>query len=74
LLLMAMVVVVLLLMVAVFAAAVVWPNPVAAAVVMGLAFGVAWSRCVLGRHTVPEAVVGLLAGALGGVGLHGALG
>ena len=59
---------------AVFAAAVVWPNPVAAAVVIGLALGVAWSRCVLGRHTVPEAVVGLLAGALGGVGLHTALG
>ena len=59
---------------AVFAAAVVWPNPVAAAVVLGLALGVAWSRCVLGRHTVAEAVVGLLAGALGGVGLHGALG
>ena len=59
---------------AVFAAAVLWPNRIAAVTVVVLALGVAWSRCVLGRHTVPEVVVGLLAGALGGVGLQAALG
>lgn len=59
---------------AVFAAAVLWPNRTAAVAVLGLALGVAWSRCVLGRHTVTEVVVGLLAGGLGGIGLHAALG
>ena len=35
-----------------------------------LAAGVAWSRVVLGRHTVLEARLGLMLGAAGGMALH----
>ena len=51
---------------AVFAAALLWPNTLAAAGVLLLAAAVSWSRLALCRHTGLEVVAGLLAGAVAG--------
>jgi len=55
---------------AVYAAALLWPWPGVVIACLLLAAGVAWSRVVLGRHTVVEARVGLILGAAGGMALH----
>jgi len=51
---------------AVYAAALLESQPVAASLCLLLAFGVAWSRVVLGRHTRTEVVLGLVTGAAAG--------
>lgn len=55
---------------AVYAAALLWSWPAVVAACLLLAAGVAWSRVVLGRHTVLEARLGLALGAAGGMALH----
>lgn len=55
---------------AVYAAALLWPWPGVVIACLLLAAGVAWSRVVLGRHTVEEARIGLILGAVGGMALH----
>lgn len=52
------------------AAALVWPDAALTLAIVALAIGVAWSRLVLGRHTLPEVLLGLLLGATFGVGLR----
>jgi hypothetical protein len=47
---------------AVLASALPWPHLAACLPLALLALAVAWSRHVLGRHTVPDLAVGLLAG------------
>ena len=44
--------------------------PALAAGLAVLALLVAWSRVVLGRHTVTEVIVGAVLGAVGGIALH----
>jgi membrane-associated phospholipid phosphatase len=51
---------------ALFAVAMVWPHPLLTPAVALLAAGVAWSRLVLGRHTLAEVLLGLLFGAAAG--------
>lgn len=55
---------------AVYAAALLWPWTAVVIACLLLAGGVAWSRVVLGRHTVVEARLGLVLGAAGGMALH----
>jgi membrane-associated phospholipid phosphatase len=55
---------------AVYAAALLWPNLPATLAVLLLAAGVAWSRLVLRRHTLPEVLLGLLLGAAFGAALR----
>lgn len=55
---------------ALFAAALVWPHAALTPAIVGLAAGVAWSRLVLRRHTLPEVALGLLLGAAFGGGLR----
>jgi membrane-associated phospholipid phosphatase len=50
---------------AVFSVALVWPQPALTPALALLAVGVAWSRLVLRRHTLPEVLLGLLFGAAG---------
>jgi membrane-associated phospholipid phosphatase len=52
---------------AVFAGAMVWPHALPTLATLVLAAGVAWSRLVLRRHTLPEVLLGLLMGAVFGV-------
>jgi membrane-associated phospholipid phosphatase len=58
---------------ALFAAALVWPNLPGTLAVAALALGVAWSRLVLRRHTLPEVLTGLLLGAAFGAALRAGL-
>jgi hypothetical protein len=51
---------------AVFAVTLVWPHPVLTPALALLAWGVAWSRLVLRRHTLPEVLLGLALGAAPG--------
>jgi hypothetical protein len=55
---------------ALFAAALVWPHLPGTLAVAALALGVAWSRLVLRRHTLPEVLTGLLLGAAFGTALR----
>lgn len=50
---------------AVFSVALVWPQPALTPALALLTMGVAWSRLVLRRHTLPEVLLGLLFGAAG---------
>ena len=59
---------------AVFAASLVWPSIVGVVLILALAAGVAWSRLVLRRHTLPEVLLGLLLGAAFGAGFRLAIG
>lgn len=59
---------------AVFAASLVWPSVVGVVLILTLTAGVAWSRLVLRRHTLPEVLLGLLLGAAFGVGFRLAIG
>jgi hypothetical protein len=52
---------------ALFAAALVWPHAGLTLGLVLLSAGVAWSRLVLGRHTLAEVLLGLLLGMAGGV-------
>jgi hypothetical protein len=58
---------------ALFAAALVWPHLLGTLAVAALALGVAWSRLVLRRHTLPEVLLGLLLGAACGAALRALL-
>jgi membrane-associated phospholipid phosphatase len=58
---------------ALFAAARVWPHVLGTLAVGLLAVGVAWSRLVLRRHTLPEVLAGLLLGAACGAALRAGL-
>ncbi len=58
---------------ALFAAALVWPNLSGTLAIAALAVGVAWSRLVLRRHTLPEVLTGLLLGAAFGAALRASL-
>lgn len=58
---------------AVFAAGLVWPAWAATAGFLVLALGVGWSRLVLGRHVLPDLVLGGLVGVAAGVAHHGVL-
>ncbi len=55
---------------AVFAAALVWPHIGLTLATVTLTAGVAWSRLVLGRHTLAEVLLGLLFGAIGGAAMR----
>ena len=55
---------------ALFAAALVWPNLPGTLAISALAVGVAWSRLVLGRHTLPEVLTGALLGVAFGAALR----
>jgi len=55
---------------AVFAASLVWPSIVGVVLIIALAAGVAWSRLVLRRHSLPEVLLGLVLGAAFGVGFR----
>ena len=59
---------------AVFAASLVWPSIVGVVLILALAAGVAWSRLVLRRHTLPEVLLGLFLGAAFGAGFRLAIG
>jgi len=54
---------------AMFAATLLWPDLLPFGLALAVAAAVAWSRCRLGRHTVPEVLAGLLAGAAAGAAL-----
>jgi len=55
---------------ALFAAALVWPNLPGTLAISALAVGVAWSRLVLHRHTLPEVLTGALLGVAFGAALR----
>lgn len=55
---------------ALFAATLVWPHVLGTLAIGMLAVGVAWSRLMLRRHTLPEVLTGLLLGAAFGAALR----